>query len=247
MDILYVIGNGSRKDNLELRMSLRSICKYAANIGRVIVAGYPPSWLSEEATKVEVADRFRYKHSNILKCIETVVESGLLKGEFLYSSDDHFYIRKVDFDNYPVYIKSKPLNRKVSKWDEFYKYHKSLYDTRRLLQKYHLPIENYAQHCNTHMRADIVKSISEMIRESYTFSYGVEPTTIVMNAWMARPDHPQPIPRDDVKITYAATMQQLWEKIGDRDCFSIGDAIFRGDAIGNLFATEFPNKCIFEK
>lgn len=247
MDILYVVGRGSRRDNLELRMSLRSICKYAANVGRIVVAGYPPPWLSDEAIKVEFPDLYRYKHSNILRCIEEVVDKEVLCGEFLYSSDDHFYIRKVDFDNYPVYQKPIPLKSKVERWDEFYKYHKSLYDTRQLLIKHNLPTDNYAQHCNTHMHTDVIRDIIDIIHESYALSYGVEPTTVVMNAWMTYPLHPKPVPRDDVKITSAISMTELWEKIGNRDCFSIGDSLFGGDAIGNLFASEFPNKCIYEK
>ena len=74
MDILYVIGRGSQKNNLELRMSLRSICKYGKNIGKVIVAGTPPKWLSDEAEKLVVQDRYSYKHQNILLCIEKAVD-----------------------------------------------------------------------------------------------------------------------------------------------------------------------------
>lgn len=246
MDVLYVVGNGSKQNNLELRISLRSICKYADNLGRVIVVGKPPSWLSDEVVRLEVADKYSYKHSNILNCIEEAINRGLVRGEFLYSSDDHFYIRKVNFDAYPYYQKVRELCRAVSKSDSYYQYHSSLYDTRRMLEKYGLPADNYAQHCNTHMHTEVFKSIIDLIHESYKLPFGVEPTTVIMNAWMTRPDAPKPVIRHDVKISRAITMQDLWKQIGDRECFSVGDSVFNGAPIRNLFSTEFPNKCRFE-
>ena len=56
-DVVYVVGKPDKcKDNYMLRASLRSIAKYGKNIGRVIVAGYPPDWLSDAVVKVHVED-----------------------------------------------------------------------------------------------------------------------------------------------------------------------------------------------
>ena len=119
MDILYVIGQGSKHDNLELRWSLRSISKYGANVGNVIVAGFPPDWLSEKVIKIPVRDKYSYKHSNILRCIEEVVDNNIVAGDFLYSSDDHFYVKQTDFDHYPYYIKSLHLRTSVPLGDRY--------------------------------------------------------------------------------------------------------------------------------
>ena len=74
MDIVYVIGGGkSSHGDIEMRMSLRSICKHGIGIGKVIVAGTPPDWLSKEVVQVCVSDCFGYKHNNILRCLENVV------------------------------------------------------------------------------------------------------------------------------------------------------------------------------
>ena len=246
MDILYILGAGSRKDNLELRMSLRSISKYGSNIGRVIVAGAPPKWLSDDVVQMTVGDPYGYKHQNILHCIEQVIDAGLVKGEFLYSSDDHFYVKPVDFDNYPYFYKSE-LRRSVNRTDNFYQYHKSLYDTRKLCEKYGLPTGNYSQHCNTHMHTEVFKCCRGIIHESYGLPYGVEPTTILMNAWQTLPNPPKTIPREDVKVLKAASVDEIYEQIGDRDCFSIGDEVFRSHAIYEFFDIEYSIKSIFEK
>lgn len=247
MDIVYVLGDGSKQNNLELRISLRSICKYANGIGKVVVLGNPPVWLSDEVATLAVKDKYPYKHSNILLCIEKAIEAGLIKGEFLYSSDDHFYIRKVDFNSYPYFFKKTELCKTANKTDPYYQYHKSLYDTRCVLRKYGMPTINYSQHCNTHMHTGIFTDIIDIIHETYKLPYGVEPTTLIMNAWAMRSNAPHTVPREDVKITRADDLQSLWRQIGNRDCFSVGDSIFNGKAIRQLFAVEFPDKCLFEK
>jgi len=245
MDIVYVIGTESRHGNLELRMSLRSIAMYGNNIGKVIVVGTPPNWLSDEVIKVPVADKYVYKHSNILMCIEKVVDLGLVDGDFLYSSDDHFYCRYVDFNNYPYYLKG-PLRKRVNELDPFYNYHKSLYDTRMLCEKHGFPTRNYSQHCNTHMHADVIRRIKPILRESYGLPFGVEPTSIVMNAWQTFPNAPKVTKREDVKILQAKSLADIWEQIGDRDCFSIGDSAFSGKAMMSFFKEEYGIKSIYE-
>lgn len=245
MDILYIIGGGSIHNNIELRMSLRSISKYGSNIDKVIVAGQPPRWLSDDVVKVEIPDRFYYKHQNILNCIEQVIDMGLVNGDFLYSSDDHFYVKEVDFDNYPVYLKGE-LRYTVNKTDPFYQYHKSLYDTRRLCVKHGFPAMNYSQHCNTHMHSEVFKDIRNIIHESYTLPYGVEPTSIIMNVWQTYKNPPKVVPREDVKILSAKSVPDIYRQIGERDCFSICDSVFKGTAIMNFFEKEYSIKSIFE-
>ena len=246
MDIVYVIGTGSKHGNLELRMSLRSIEKFGSNIGSVIVVGSPPNWLSNDVVKVNVPDKYVYKHSNILWCLEKVVELGLVEGDFLYSSDDHFYCGYVDFDNYPYFLKGD-LRKNVNGLDPFYNYHKSLCDTRMLCEKHGFPTRNYSQHCNTHMHSEVIKRIKPILRESYGLPFGVEPTSMVMNAWSVLLECPDVVKRDDCKILKAKSIADIWEQIGDRDCFSIGDSAFTGKALHAFFREEYPFKSRFEK
>ena len=245
MDIVYVVGTDSVHDNLEFRMSLRSIARYGYGIGKVVVVGYPPKWLSDEVEKVEVRDRYSYKHSNILMCIEHVVDLGIVKGDFLYSSDDHFYCREVDFDEYPYYIKGV-LRDSVYRNDPFYNYRKSLCDTRSLCLKHGMQAKDYSQHCNTHMHSEVIKSIREIIHESYGLPFGVEPTSLIMNAWQMREDAPKVTKRDDIKILRAKSLGDIWQQIGNRDCFSIGDSAFNGKAVREFFAEEYGIKSAFE-
>lgn len=246
MEILYVIGEGSKRDNLELRMSLRSICKYASNVSKVVVVGSPPSWLSDEVVKLEVKDIYDCKHKNILFCIEAAIARDLVRGDFLYSSDDHFYVKPVDFNHYPYFIK-RELRRTCHRSDYYYRYHRSLYETRNLLLRHSLPTMDYSQHCNTHMNADIFKSMLPLVHESYDIPYGAEPTSLIMNVWQTRPNPPPLQKRFDLKIRQAKTIREIYDQIGDRDSFSISDSVYENQAIFDFFQKEYPEKCRFER
>ena len=83
MDIVYILGTGSKHDNIELRMSLRSICKYGRNVGRVIVAGDPVDWLSDDVVKVKIPVKYKRKHHEMMNRVQFCVENGIVDGEFL--------------------------------------------------------------------------------------------------------------------------------------------------------------------
>lgn len=113
MDILYLVGTGSKCDNFELKCSLRSIEKYGINVDRIFICGYCPDWLSDDVIKIEKPvnksiDNFD-KNKNIYKDLIYAVENTDIginhNGDFLVSMDDHFYIKETDFDNYPYYVK----------------------------------------------------------------------------------------------------------------------------------------------
>lgn len=248
MDIVYILGTGSKHDNLELRMSLRSICKYGKNIGRVIVAGDPVDWLSDEVVKVKIPVKYKRKHHEMMNRVQYVVENGIVDGEFLVSSDDHFYVKPTDFDNYPYYVKNIKLRDKAIKGERCYGYHLSLVQTRRLLESHEMPIVNFEEHCNTHLHAKVIKDFKWLLDETYALERGSPPTTVVMNAWLTTNYHPEELlKRNDIKINKADSVQEIRNAIGDRECFSIGDSVFSGKAIMDFFAEEYPSKCKYER
>lgn len=103
VDIVYVVGIGSKNSNDKpLRWSLRSVEQFAKNVGRVVVAGYPPSWLSDEVVKVPFEQTHR-KHINMLLSIDAAAKQAGLQQPFLFSADDHYFCREADLDKWPNY------------------------------------------------------------------------------------------------------------------------------------------------
>ena len=107
-DVLYTLGPDSGHDNQELRWSLRSVAMFGRNVGRVIVAGYPPDWLSDEVVRfpVERPEGLR-KDAVIFHNVMSAIDAGVVSWTFLLSSDDHFLTAPCDFDATPLWAREK--------------------------------------------------------------------------------------------------------------------------------------------
>ena len=108
IDVLYTLGPNSGHDNQELRWSLRGLEKFGRNVGRVIVAGFPPDWLSDEVVKFPVAiPPGKEKDAIIWNNVMSAIDTGVVSGRFLLSSDDHFLAAPFDFDQTPLWRRTK--------------------------------------------------------------------------------------------------------------------------------------------
>ncbi|MBO7521249.1 MAG: hypothetical protein J6T16_03310 [Opitutales bacterium] len=244
MNILYILGNGSTWDNGELRYSLRSIATFGRNVEKIFLIGEKPYFVSNKVFYEPYAQKKQPKHKNMVELISRAIEAfGSDLGEhFLLSSDDHFYVKETDFANYPHFKKGE-LPREISSGiygDEAYT--KSLVDTRRFLEILGRPTGNYAQHCNTHIHADVWRETKKYLDIAAMFSNGVEPTAFHYNFL----EGAEFIKRKDCKIRSAAGRQDLLAQIGDRDCFSIYDSAIQG-GVGAFLAEAFPHRCVWER
>lgn len=251
MDILYIIGKGSTWNNNELRYSLRSIAKYGINVSRVFMAGYIPDFINKEnIICISVEDITNVKHYNILHAIEVTIEKTDIgindNGDFLYSSDDHYYMQPTDFANYPVYWRGKELPAEIKPGDKHARYHRTLLSTRQLLEKYNLPVYHLAWHGNTHFNSrlwndDIMKKLRE---ESYTMPEGCEPTCL-MNNYRLSIEPFEIVSRKDKKIQWHENEQSFIKKTKDREVFS-SSSIIENSYMASWLKKEFPDKCKYE-
>lgn len=169
-DIVYILGNGAAAiDDRPLRWSLRSLAKHADNVGRVVVCGRIPEWLSDEVVKVPTDETTkRGKGWNILYGYRAAIEGAGLDRPFLYSSDDHYLLPaytvegegkdavytpvRHDMDAWPRYFTHDDLpmmrefvkKNKVPDW-----WHLCLMKTRVILEKENLSTRRVCLHLNT--------------------------------------------------------------------------------------------------
>lgn len=252
MDVLYVVGTGSGHDNCELRWSLRSLDMFAENLGRVVVAGYPPEWLSAEVVRVDVPDDpgAAYKHVNIMNCILECCRRGVVRGEFLYSSDDHFLCRQVDLDAYPYFYKSdslltaEDLERQGRRLTP---YRQSLAETRVVLEANGYEPREWSGHVNTHMDAQDAPEVARLVEfaRDRGFRMGLEPTCCFM-AVRHRRSPVVPTFRADVKAKAFRTPAEFVAHVGGRDAFSIGDRVFSDPVFAQSMDMTYDEKSRFE-
>lgn len=254
MKVLYSIGADSGDGHLALRFSLRSVEKFATGCEQVIVVGCPPDWLSPKAVSLLVPpDPRRYKQQNILDAVLAAIDAGLVEGEFLYSSDDHFLARPVDFDRFPYYYKNEELPtfgsvvgaNGLRGWAGV---PRSLTQTRDLLLAHQYPIRNWSGHVNTHMDARDAATVRSLVGDYRGARFGYEPTCLFMNVRAARDPSLVGTFREDCKIERFVCERELLDEIGDRDTFSIaGGLLSREPALLDWMYRMYPEPSGFER
>jgi hypothetical protein len=108
-DVLYILGRGSKQDDLELRLSLRSLEKYAQNLDRVFIVGNCPEWV-KNVTHIPEEDKY-FPFSNHVRKVLKAIDGGI-SDNFLLMNDDFFMMRSFDVDTYPYYIRGEMFSDK---------------------------------------------------------------------------------------------------------------------------------------
>lgn len=245
MDILYVVGFGSKWENNELRYSLRSIERYGRNVGSVFIVGHKPDFVSDIVTHIPCGDETNRKHKNILRKVITAMSNSNISSHFIVSSDDHFYTREVDFDSFPIYYQAREIQTKPTDGKAPNNYHRSLAQTKEILIKWGLPTFQTNPHCNTHFDADMYKFYYPLFAEAMELEYGGEMNCLMGNILIhERNIIPQRFA--DKKIDLFKNIPDLVRQIDGVECFSISDnAVHCG--IGGYLQTTYPNKSKYEK
>lgn len=242
MDILYVVGTGSKWNDNELRYSLRSIDKFGKNIDRIFIAsGSLPSFINPDAVSfMAIRDLGKIKHRNIMDKVESVMFNTDIADDFLLSSDDHFYIRETDFDNYPLYHKGdikEHANRNAE-------YFISMRDTKRFLEEHGLTTLSTNPHCNTHFNRQIYLANLHIINEGKHLRYCAEVNCLMGNLMIKA--GVTPTLYRDVKVKQFDSRKELLDKLGDTHCFSIYDRALNC-GIKEYLREMFPDKSKWEK
>lgn len=256
MDILYIIGKGrSLCDNKELRYSLRSLSKHGKGIDRIFVAGYCPEWLSNDIIKIPFEQPYQeknisvhHKHCNIASTILHVIDNSDIGETFLVSMDDHMYVRDTNFNDYPVYVSSKPYGEGndrtllPSKQKDVPEYQSALSDTREFLESMGLPAYCFCIHRNMYMSRNFLNEYRETITSMIHTGKIAEIFAFWGNAEMK--NHLEYTPIKDVLVRGGGD----WWKTDSRntEVFSVVD-FKENSGLDILLEGLFPNKCKYEK
>jgi hypothetical protein len=131
-DVVYVIGNGSQVDDLELRLSLRSVEKFCPWVRNVFIVGKKPKWLSNEAIHIEERDPYgHFKDANIIHKILRACNDPRVSDDFMFCSDDQLVTREVSFEDLsPHWLRE--WSEEDASWYDRSPWHKNLKETLRV-------------------------------------------------------------------------------------------------------------------
>ena len=116
MPVLYPLctgAKGSLYNDIEIRLSLRSLDKYGCNVGDICIVGKVVDWL-KGVEFIEFLDdkRHEYRDRNIwLKCLQGFTFSD----SYLFMNDDHFMLREFDAVTFPYYYREGDMMETISK------------------------------------------------------------------------------------------------------------------------------------
>lgn len=145
MDALYYIGGGSMRNNMELRLSLRSLEKFGKNIDRVFVVGNKPPFLSKEVNYIWVDDKYEW-WKNAFEKTKAAIKAGI-SDEFLLMNDDFFMMAEFDALKYPYYHKGDmPLDKEGV-------YGGVVANTRKVLESMGATYKHFGVHCPMRIEA----------------------------------------------------------------------------------------------
>ena len=239
MDILYIAGGQDGHTERMLMYSLRSVAKHGKGAGRIFVSS-PEPFSFQGVEYITTPRRYKEKAKDIMWAIENAMD--YVGDEFLLSSVDHFYVRDVDFDRYPYYMRGQ-LPTEYGGENDHYLHH--LVDTRRFLEECGLGTIDFSSHCNTHFDKGLFLKYQNAIRKSYDCTpYGIEASAFMGNI-IDKERGVEPVYRDDIKIACANTYDNVKERIGKAECFSILSVVMT-EAVGGYLEMLFPEKCKYE-
>jgi hypothetical protein len=103
IDVVYVLGTGSKFNNHEIRFSLRSVEKHLRNMGNVWIVGEHHPGL-KDVNFIKYPDKTTMPGTNIMLKLTRACEDLGISDDFLFFNDDHFLLTDYDAPLFPYYF-----------------------------------------------------------------------------------------------------------------------------------------------
>lgn len=235
IDVVYILGTGSKWGNNEIKYSLRSLEKYGKNVRDVYICGNKPHFVNNKIKWVEAYD-IGYASANHWHKVRKFFRQTNVK-KVLYMMDDVFFTKDSDLEHYPYYQRGEleipPKNAST--------YQICLGNTRKVLQGMHKPIKNFEVHCPIIYERDKFLALTDKfntLRKQY-------PNFVGVRSLYANNYNIEGVFSEDVKLG-GKHMANKEEKMNRLDCFSIADEVIKM-GMDKILQEKFPKKSKFEK
>jgi hypothetical protein len=239
MDVVYILGTGSKWSNNELRYSLRSLEKHLHGYHDIYVVGENPTFL-KGVTHIPFPDNSTYnKQKNIYEKVLRACNESSISENFLFFNDDFFLLKTLDAYDTPFYHRGC-LGPAVDARKAGDTYRTSLDNTYKALSKRGLPTLHYDIHLPIIYNKTLFKEYVPLF--DWTKPYGYVVKSAYSNSIGVENGAYDP----DCKIMRPHTRDQILNRVKDRCCFSIGDAGINHD-MKKYLKELYPKPCRWEQ
>lgn len=143
MDAVYVLGTGSKMNDFELRMSIRSLHKNMVGIDNIWLIGEKPEWYI--GNHVPYPDNSPIPDKNIMDKLLHACQIAEISEDFLFVNDDHYIIHPAGAVDYPYYY-SLPIHEVIQSYRNKGSYFWRINNTMKALKDKGLPGMYYDIH-----------------------------------------------------------------------------------------------------
>lgn len=211
MELVYILGSGSKWQDNELRYSLRSVEKFGQNVDGVTIIGQLPTWL-RKVTYIKAADPYEMKCDNAWLKIH--VACMQLKRPFVLMNDDFFLLQPTDFNNLPRYYDGD-MKDLIGRYHKSSPYVKCQAATYHVLQQNNLPTRNYAVHYPVTIDPARMQKVWGLFKRQPGISF--------RNLYGNLVGSDNDVQFKDNKISEALHTHEIAERLEGWSMFSIGD------------------------
>lgn len=239
--VIPLMHQGSKHDNLELRMCLRSIEKHLTGYRNIIIIGERPKWLSFKNTfHLSFSDNTNSIHRarNIYHKLLEACQDLSITNNFLYFNDDHYLLEDFHAPSFPYYHRGE-INLDQMAWNNAQ--YKQMSQTKDYLRKECCwALNDYDVHCPMVINKGNFFNTFPICWPEY--GYGIK--SMYGNLWHKE----KVIECEDLKFRERVmTKEAIYQTLEGREWFSIGDrALLEGSKIIEVLNELYPKKSIYE-
>lgn len=226
IDLVYVLGTGSKWQDNELRYSLRSVEKHVSGYRNLYLVGSCPFWI-QNAVHIKMDDLYGYNRDrNIYSKIFVACREKDITEEFLFINDDHFFQKDYVAAEIPYYHKGD-LFQRMNMRPAADNYRITLSNTYYYLKKHNLP----KKHFDTHTPIIYNKTLftKALAIPDWEVWYGYVIKSLYCNTLGIEGEY-----LEDCKLDRPYTRFEINQRIHGRPLFSIGDNSLNDDMKATL-------------
>lgn len=236
-DILLPLGAGSRHENLELRMCLRSIEKHIQGVRNIVIVGEERlPWL-DNVIWVFAHDNPNgwMRAHNIYRKIITGLP--FVSDNFLFMNDDHFLLTDYVAGEFPYYhrgqVDLQAMQNNKPQQHQMRNTGSALGDHTFL---------DFDIHCPVVYNKRLFKNIFSRLPEKWPeYGYGIK--SFYNNHGS---DLTNWVPREDLKFSEPLMKESIYRVLEGRPWFSIGDKCLRSGGMKEVLQELYPDKSKYE-
>lgn len=262
IDILIPLGKGSRHDNFELRMCLRSIEKHLKGVSNIFIVGEKPGWVQNVVhipqrdnpnnwmrahniySKIMAACsyfddlKFHYQSLEDFERNEITASLICISDNFLFMNDDHYLLTDYEASEFPYYHRGViDLEPMIVNRPQLMQMQNTI---REISGWFSYSGYDFDIHCPIVYNKNSFRHIFNRVRTWPEHGYGIKSFycshLYLGNVKMI----------EDLKFSEPAMKESIYRVLEDRPWFSIGDNCLKSGAMKEVLTELYPNKSKWE-